>query len=71
MIALTIWEHPYADQPFPHDEPVMTVTDPARAGELVTKAIELGYEYSHELFGMYHFAHTKDRTTACIAVVKQ
>lgn len=68
MIELTIWEHPVAKQPFPR-EVVMTVDDPARVGELVQKAQELGFEFCHELVGMYHFTHPNSRDTACIAVV--
>lgn len=65
---LTIWEHPVAVQPFPR-EVVMTVDEPTRAGELVDRAQELGYEYCTEVLGRYMFTHPHSRDTACIAAV--
>lgn len=70
MIELTIWEHPVAAQPFQR-EVVMSVEDPARAGELITKAQELGYEFCTEVLGRYLFTHPQSRDTACIAVTSK
>ena len=66
MIELTIWEHPVAAQPFQR-EVVMSVPG-ERAGELVTKAQELGFEFCTEVLGRYLFTHPQSRDTACIAV---